>query len=55
MLDAAKQALVDGWQLSMWVGVVMAGAVFAFIALRGSRRAAIAAPAVQLELELEAA
>ncbi len=25
VLDAARQALVDGWQLSMWVGVVMAG------------------------------
>jgi len=37
VLDAAKQALVDGWQLSMWVGVVMAGAVFAFIALRAPR------------------
>jgi EmrB/QacA subfamily drug resistance transporter len=37
VIGAAKQALVDGWQLSMWVGVVMAAAVFAFIALRAPR------------------
>ena len=35
VLDAARHALVDGWQLSMWVGVVMAAAVFVFLAVRG--------------------
>jgi EmrB/QacA subfamily drug resistance transporter len=37
VLAAARQALVDGWQLSMWVGVVMAAAVFAFIAVRAPK------------------
>src|SRR5262245_49484870 len=41
VLDAARHALVDGWQLSMWVSVVMAAAVFLFLAVRGpSRRGA---------------
>ena len=38
MLDAARHALVDGWQLSMWVSVAMAAAVFVFLAVRGPAR-----------------
>ena len=38
VLGAARQALVDGWQLSMWVGVAMATAVFLFLAVRGPAR-----------------
>jgi EmrB/QacA subfamily drug resistance transporter len=38
VLGAARQALVDGWQLSMWVGVVMAAAVFGYVLVRGPRR-----------------
>ena len=38
VLDAARHALVDGWQLSMWVGVAMAAAVFLFLAVRGPAR-----------------
>ena len=38
VLDAARHALVDGWQLSMWVSVAMAAAVFVFLAVRGPAR-----------------
>jgi hypothetical protein len=38
VLDGARHALVDGWQLSMWVGVAMAAAVFLFLAVRGPAR-----------------
>ena len=38
VLDAARHALVDGWQLSMWVGVAMAAAVFVYVAVRGPGR-----------------
>jgi EmrB/QacA subfamily drug resistance transporter len=37
VLDAARHALVDGWRLSMWVSVVMAAFVLAFIVVRGPR------------------
>jgi EmrB/QacA subfamily drug resistance transporter len=41
VLDAARHALVHGWQLSMWVSVAMAAAVFLFLVVRGpSRRSA---------------
>jgi EmrB/QacA subfamily drug resistance transporter len=43
VLDAAREALVDGWRLSMWVGVVLALAALAYLAACGPRRnAAIA-------------
>jgi len=38
VLDAARHALVDGWQLSMWAGVAMAVAAFMFLAVRGPAR-----------------
>jgi len=47
VLDAARHALVDGWQLSMWVGVAMAAGVFLFLLVRGpARRAERALPTV---------
>jgi EmrB/QacA subfamily drug resistance transporter len=38
ILDAARHALVDGWQLSMWVGVALAAGVFVYLVVRGPRR-----------------
>ena len=39
VLAAARDALVDGWRLSMWFGVVLAFAAFVFLATRGPRAA----------------
>jgi hypothetical protein len=38
VLDAAREALVDGWRLSMWVGVGLAAATFVYLAVWGPRR-----------------
>jgi len=38
VLDAARDALVDGWRLSMWVGVAIAAATFVFLLVRGPRQ-----------------
>ena len=35
IVDAARQAFVDGWQTSMWVGAALAAVGFAYVALRG--------------------
>jgi hypothetical protein len=43
VLDAARDALVDGWRLSMWFGVVLAGAAFVYLVVRGPRPADIVA------------
>jgi EmrB/QacA subfamily drug resistance transporter len=37
VLAAARQALVEGWQLSMWVGVAMAAFTLAYLVVRGPR------------------
>ncbi len=37
VLDAARDALVDGWRLSMWFGVALAAVAFAFLTVRGRR------------------
>ena len=37
VLEAARLALVDGWQLSMWFGVAVAGLALAFLVVRGPR------------------
>ncbi len=37
---AAREAFVDGWTNSMWVGVLVTAVAFAFIIVRGPRRAA---------------
>jgi hypothetical protein len=36
---AAREALVDGRRLSMWVAVALAVAAFIYLAVRGPRRA----------------
>jgi len=43
VLDAAHDALVDGWRLSMWFGVALAAGAFLFVVFRGPR------PAVEAE------
>jgi len=50
VLDAARHALVDGWQLSMWVGVAMAAAVFVYLVVGGpsGRRAEPAMPVIDV-------
>lgn len=37
ILDAARDALVDGWRLSMWFGVALAGVAFVYLVVRGPR------------------
>ena len=37
VLTAAREALVDGWRLSMWFGVAIAAAAFAYLVARGPR------------------
>jgi EmrB/QacA subfamily drug resistance transporter len=39
VLNAARDALVDGWRLSMWVGVGIAAIAFVFLLARGPRPA----------------
>ena len=39
VLDAARDALVDGWRLSMWFGVALAAGAFLFLVFRGPRPA----------------
>ena len=34
---AARDALVDGWRLSMWFGVVLAAVAFVYLVMRGPR------------------
>jgi EmrB/QacA subfamily drug resistance transporter len=51
VIAAAREALVDGWRLSMWFGVALAAVAFAFIFVRGPRRVELVEPVPQLELE----
>jgi len=51
VLQAARDALVDGWRLSMWFGVALAAAAFVFLLVRGPRPADEAAEDV-LDAEL---
>ena len=37
VLDAARLALVDGWQLSMWFGVGVAALTLVYLVVRGPR------------------
>lgn len=37
VIAAAQNALVDGWQVSMWVGAALAGCVFVYLVVRGPR------------------
>jgi MFS family permease len=43
ILDAARDALVDGWRLSMWFGVALAAVAFVFLVVRGPRPADVLA------------
>ena len=54
VLDAARDALVDGWRLAMWFGVVIAGVAFVYLLVRGPRPADLAAEdALSEDLALE--
>ena len=46
MLAAARDALVDGWRLSMWVGVAIASGVLVYLVVRGPRSTPAAAAVV---------
>jgi len=37
LLRAAQQSFVDGWQQAMWAGVMVMGALFVYVTLRGPR------------------
>ncbi|MET0728600.1 MAG: MFS transporter, partial [Acidimicrobiales bacterium] len=37
ILDAARDALVDGWRLSMWFGVALAATALLFLVIRGPK------------------
>jgi hypothetical protein len=41
LVDAAKQAFVDGWQTSMWAGMVLMVAVAVFVVTRGPKKTAV--------------
>ncbi len=43
VLEAARLALVDGWQVAMWFGVALAGAAFVYLVVRGPRSSDLAA------------
>ncbi|MET7281141.1 MFS transporter [Kribbella sp. NPDC005582] len=40
LVNAAKQSFVEGWQTSMWAGVILMAALALFTALRGPKRPA---------------
>ncbi|TDD59458.1 MFS transporter [Kribbella antibiotica] len=42
LVDAAKQAFVDGWQTSMWAGMVLMAAVAVFVVTRGPKKTTVA-------------
>ncbi len=53
VLQAAKLALVDGWQVAMWFGVAMAAATFVYLGVRGPRASDLQAEdALDHDLEL---
>lgn len=45
LIRAAQESFVDGWQRSMWAGVVVMTVLFAYVLARGPRRAAARAHA----------
>ena len=53
ILAAARDALVDGWRLSMWFGVALAAGAFVFLLVRGPRPATAAEVVEERWSELE--
>ena len=53
LATAAREAFVEGWHTSMWVGVGMAVALWVFLAVRGPRRTAAAGSTVVVDGDLE--
>ena len=54
VLTAARDALVDGWRLSMWFGVALAAVALVYLAIRGPREADVEAEdALDHDLVLE--
>jgi MFS family permease len=51
VLNAARDALVDGWRLSMWFGVALAAFAFLFLVFRGPRPADATELVLAAELE----
>jgi MFS family permease len=52
VLEAAKAALVDGWQLSMWFGAGISAVALVYVLLRGPRRSdLVAEDALDADLE----
>ena len=55
MLDAARDALVDGWRLSMWFGVALAAAALLYLVIRGPKGSVATEPDALDRSELEPA
>jgi EmrB/QacA subfamily drug resistance transporter len=55
ILDAARDALVDGWKLSMWFGVALAATALLFLVIRGPKGSVAAEPDALDRSELEPA
>jgi len=55
VVSAARQAFVEGWRTSMWVGVALAAIGFAYVALRSPGRSAVVvtAPVAEPDDQLE--
>ncbi|MFJ9725020.1 hypothetical protein ACIRP3_19950 [Streptomyces sp. NPDC101209] len=43
LVRAARESFVDGWQRTMWAGVVIMGALLLYLLVRGPQRPASAA------------
>ncbi len=53
LLDTAREAFMDGWRTSMWVGVAMAGAALVFVLVRGMEADAEAPAGALLDAEVD--
>ena len=48
VVTRAREAFVDGWRTSLWVGVVLAAIGFAYVAIRGPARPTAPVPEVEM-------
>ncbi len=48
VVNAAREAFVDGWRTSLWFGVVLAAIGFAYVAVRGPARRTAPVPEVEM-------
>jgi EmrB/QacA subfamily drug resistance transporter len=53
VVDAARQAFVEGWRTSMWVGVALAAIAFLYVLVRGPRGVETTETVADLDVSLE--